>query len=128
MRSIAAAFAIVALASAFSAGCGASDTSPLSPRPTDAQSCPHGAVVTQADLDQAVYFLDTFCPARPTAPAVQPGTSIPFNAAVCVNGGSAFEAGRCGVPRDSGRALMYYRRGCAMGYSVACDASKRLGG
>jgi hypothetical protein len=124
VRHFAVALVVAMLASLLLPACGAGDTSPRSPGPSDAQSCPHGAIVTQADLDQAVYFLETLCPARP-----QPqSTSIMFTGAVCVNGGSAFEAGRCGFPRDSERALLYYRRGCELGYSVACAASRRLGG
>jgi len=120
----------VSLGALLLVACASRDASPLAPS-SSAESCPRGTIATQADLDQTVYFLDMWCPRAPAQPPSRRSNDPRLQAiyaSACVSGGSAFEAGRCGFPRDAGRALVYYRRGCAMGYPVACDAARRLGG
>jgi TPR repeat protein len=106
-------------------GCGACDSASRTPGPSDAASCPHGVILTRADYDQLVYQLDWMCPAEPN-PAWKGKMFVGYT---CTAAGSGFESGRCGVPHDLERALLYYRRGCAAeAYPPACSAAKRLGG
>jgi hypothetical protein len=95
-----------------------------SPRaPPDAASCPHGVIATRADYELVLYQADVHCPGVP-----QQFPSPYFQGTFCTSFGSAFEAGRCGLPRDLDRARLYYRRGCAIGFQVACSSAQRLGG
>jgi hypothetical protein len=102
-------------------GCASQDASPRAP--PDAAACPHGVVATRADYDLIVHYGDTYCPGVP-----QQFPDANFQGTVCTSFGSAFEAGRCGLPRDLDRARLYYRRGCAIGFTVACSSAARLGG
>lgn len=125
MRSIRA-LAFVAFPCAVAlAGCGTCDTASRGPGPSDAAACPHGIVTTRADYEMLVYQLDGMCP---TEPRRSFGNAAQFVGAVCTVGGSGFEAGKCGIPRDLERARLYYRRGCGVGYAPACNAAQRLGG
>jgi serine/threonine protein kinase len=44
----------------------------------------------------------------------------------CINLGAMYENGR-GAPTDRAKAIGFYRQGCKVGSSVACDQLKRLG-
>jgi TPR repeat protein len=120
---------VLLLGVALANGCGGPG-----PGATDAASCPHGVVTTRADYDQVVYQLDAWCQEPTQTETVQDAARanrsplLNFVGQTCTIGGSAFEAGKCGMPRDLDRARLYYRRGCAAGYPPACSAAQRLGG
>jgi hypothetical protein len=91
-----------------------------------ADRCPHGVLKTQADLDTFNYWGDKLCPAN-AAPDPRYAAVTPLRGTMCLQFGSAFEAGECGAPRDLGRAGDLYRRACAVGFEPGCSNAQRLG-
>lgn len=93
---------------------------------SSADRCPRGVLKTQADLDTFNYWGDKLCPATGASdPRYAP--FAPMTGTMCLQFGSAFEAGECGAPHDLDRAGELYRRACAAGFEPGCSNAQRLG-
>jgi len=119
MRSV---VAVAVLSSLVAAAC----TTGGSRAVASADRCPHGVIKTQADLDTFNYWTEKLCPAQ-AGPDPQYAAFAAYRGTVCLQFGSAFEAGECGAPHDLYRAGELYRRACVAGFEPGCSNANRLG-